>query len=308
MARERLENPVRGCGFDPKGAENRPHNNNYKTDPYPKQDTVIASTECSGGGEGPAPSRQKPEKKRKLPERGIDAWDRAGRTGEAGAEVEILPTGPAANLARNRRRRGVPASDLGVSKSLWGEACAAMGRERRRSPSPSSRPRSRRISGPRRRVFPRHGDQSQSREFNLDRTVWAWRRGLQPAPNGAGEETTIIVPAGSRDLAIGASFGYSGRRMNSRTSTSPARCRKLQGASPGAAVHLAKAAPASGPIAPAVLPTAALDDRIVIVGTAGSGKTYTAKGFCRAAARCRSPGYDCRSPWCLVGITCRGGG
>jgi hypothetical protein len=31
--------------------------------------------------------------------------------------------------------------------------------------------------------------------------------------------------------------------------------------------------------APAVLPTAALDDRIAIVGTAGSGKTYTAKGF-----------------------------
>jgi DNA helicase HerA-like ATPase len=27
------------------------------------------------------------------------------------------------------------------------------------------------------------------------------------------------------------------------------------------------------------LPTAALDDRIAIVGTAGSGKTYTAKGF-----------------------------
>ena len=30
---------------------------------------------------------------------------------------------------------------------------------------------------------------------------------------------------------------------------------------------------------PTVLPTAALDDRIAIVGTAGSGKTYTAKGF-----------------------------
>jgi hypothetical protein len=31
--------------------------------------------------------------------------------------------------------------------------------------------------------------------------------------------------------------------------------------------------------APAVLPTAALDDRIAIIGTAGSGKTYKAKGF-----------------------------
>src|SRR4051794_24008167 len=40
-----------------------------------------------------------------------------------------------------------------------------------------------------------------------------------------------------------------------------------------------KAASPPGPPAPTVLPTTALDDRIAIVGTAGSGKTYTAKGF-----------------------------
>ena len=50
-------------------------------------------------------------------------------------------------------------------------------------------------------------------------------------------------------------------------------------ASRPALLHIAKEAPASSPTAPAVLPTAALDDRIAIVGTAGSGKTYTAKGF-----------------------------
>src|SRR3954464_13887592 len=44
-------------------------------------------------------------------------------------------------------------------------------------------------------------------------------------------------------------------------------------------LRIVKEAPAPGPRAPAVLPTAALDDRIAIVGTAGSGKTYTAKGF-----------------------------
>src|SRR3954464_1995879 len=44
-------------------------------------------------------------------------------------------------------------------------------------------------------------------------------------------------------------------------------------------LRIAKEATASSPTAPAVLPTAALDDRIAIVGTAGSGKTYTAKGF-----------------------------
>ena len=42
--------------------------------------------------------------------------------------------------------------------------------------------------------------------------------------------------------------------------------------------HLAAAAPAID-ILPADLPADALDDRIAIVGTAGSGKTYAAKGF-----------------------------
>jgi uncharacterized protein len=46
-----------------------------------------------------------------------------------------------------------------------------------------------------------------------------------------------------------------------------------------APLHAPKEALAPRPTTPAVLPTAALDDRIAIVGTAGSGKTYTAKGF-----------------------------
>ena len=43
-------------------------------------------------------------------------------------------------------------------------------------------------------------------------------------------------------------------------------------------VHPAATEPA-GDILRAALPAAALDDRIAIVGTAGSGKTYAAKGF-----------------------------
>src|SRR4051794_35577356 len=42
--------------------------------------------------------------------------------------------------------------------------------------------------------------------------------------------------------------------------------------------HTAAAAPRRE-ILPASLPADALDDRIAIVGTAGSGKTYAAKGF-----------------------------
>ena len=43
--------------------------------------------------------------------------------------------------------------------------------------------------------------------------------------------------------------------------------------------HKKTAISGSAAPAPTVLPTAALDERIAIVGTAGSGKTYTAKGF-----------------------------
>jgi uncharacterized protein len=46
-----------------------------------------------------------------------------------------------------------------------------------------------------------------------------------------------------------------------------------------APLRTAKEASALRPTAAAELPTTALDDRIAIIGTAGSGKTYTAKGF-----------------------------
>src|SRR5277367_4910255 len=45
------------------------------------------------------------------------------------------------------------------------------------------------------------------------------------------------------------------------------------------------AAVVSDDILPAALPADALDDRIAIVGTAGSGKTYAAKGLLESGAR-----------------------
>ena len=45
------------------------------------------------------------------------------------------------------------------------------------------------------------------------------------------------------------------------------------------ATRARSAAVGSDDILPAALPADALDDRIAIVGTAGSGKTYAAKGF-----------------------------
>jgi replication initiation protein RepC len=73
-ARERLENLLGVVETDPKGAENRPHQYNYKRSPNPKQDTVIASKECSGGGEGPLPNSPAPVPP-KRPEKGMSMDD-----------------------------------------------------------------------------------------------------------------------------------------------------------------------------------------------------------------------------------------
>ena len=51
-ARERLENLLVSGGFRPQGGGKRPRQYNYKPNPYPQEDTVIASEECSGEGEG----------------------------------------------------------------------------------------------------------------------------------------------------------------------------------------------------------------------------------------------------------------
>src|SRR5262249_47602733 len=61
-ARERLESLLGTVESDPKGAENRPHYNNYKPTPDPEQDTVIAAKGCSGAGDGPAPSWARQER------------------------------------------------------------------------------------------------------------------------------------------------------------------------------------------------------------------------------------------------------
>jgi replication initiation protein RepC len=69
-ARERLETLLGMVDSDPKGAENRPHYNNYKPSPYPKQDTVIAAKDCSGERERPVPQSQAPV----LPKRPGGGW------------------------------------------------------------------------------------------------------------------------------------------------------------------------------------------------------------------------------------------
>ena len=132
---------------DPKGAENGPHQYTYKPNLHPEQDTVVASEGCRPAVARPVSDNPSPEQ----------PHERYGTDGEAGAgqgtgrpartdtgTVMQLSTKELTFLAPRLRgylrsttpnwREIVDAADylrgeLGISKSLWGEACIAMGRE-----------------------------------------------------------------------------------------------------------------------------------------------------------------------------------
>jgi replication initiation protein RepC len=127
-ARERLETLLGVVETDPKGAENRPHTYTYKPSLDPNKDTVIAAKECSGaGGEGisESPAPVQPKRSEKGMAHGIAPDELVRLT------PKLKPYLPRPNLtwpdiidAADWLRH-----DLGVSKSLWGDACLAMGRE-----------------------------------------------------------------------------------------------------------------------------------------------------------------------------------
>jgi replication initiation protein RepC len=153
QGRERLENllaalaPVvpEAVNPDPKGSENGPHQYTYKPNPYPQEDTVMASERCRAASERTVAEPQTP----------VQPQEQAGEEGKAGAgqgrpvrtdsgTVMRLSTDELVFLAprlRSYLKTPTPAwpeivnaadylrGELGVSKSLWGEACIAMGRE-----------------------------------------------------------------------------------------------------------------------------------------------------------------------------------
>jgi replication initiation protein RepC len=186
-ARERLEQLLGLVDSDPKEPENRPHQHNYKLGLDPDQDTVIAAEKCSGAGEEPvldgqaslASAGADPPLKR--PEKGIVEGIRPDEL------VRLTP-----RLKRYLRRPNpswpdiIDAADwlrhdLGVSKSLWGDACVAMGRELAAVAmaivSAKDPEHFRTTPGG---YF--HGMVAKARvgELHLDRTVWALRRALAP--------------------------------------------------------------------------------------------------------------------------------
>ena len=136
--RDQVPEPV---DSDPKGSEIRPHQYNYKLNPYPEQDTVVASGECKSGVEDraqPAPAVL-PEAQKVAKERPVSRRPRE----DAGPVMRLTSDDLVQIAPRLRAYLRTPCPtwpeivdaadwlrhDLGVSKSLWGDACLSMGRE-----------------------------------------------------------------------------------------------------------------------------------------------------------------------------------
>ena len=200
-ARERLENLLAAIApevpgavdSDPKGPENKPHQYTYKPSPDPEQDTVIASEEGSRAGVGAV----------SIPDTAVRPG--APQDAETGRPVRtdhgtVMRLNPdeLAQLAPRLRpylRTSAPSwrdivdaadwlrHDLGVSKSLWGEACLAMGREAAAvalaivSAKPAEHFRS--TPGG---YFHGMVAKAKAGELHLGRTVWALRTSAQPKP------------------------------------------------------------------------------------------------------------------------------
>ena len=205
-ARERLENLMpkaeetisEAVDSDPKGAENRPHQYTYKTPFYPEQDTVIATEACKSVSARGVPNPDTPgvppdrQDERKVP---------AVRTDNG--TVMRLSTDDLVQMAPRLRpylQSAAPSwpdivnaaewlrQDLGVSRSLWGEACLAMGREQAAIAIAivSAKPAEHFTSSPG-GYFHGMVAKAKTGELNLSRTVWGLRAGNRQ--EGAGQRT-----------------------------------------------------------------------------------------------------------------------
>jgi replication initiation protein RepC len=175
VARERLENLLGVVDSAPKEPENRPHQYNYKPDLDPEQDTVT-TTKSRRGAEDILASRalqletQRPLKKDTMPNIRPDELVRLTPRLKPYLH-RPNPTWPDIIDAADWLRH-----DLGVSKSLWGDACLAMGRELAAVALAI-------VSTKREEHFRTspggyfHGmvDKAKTGELHLDRTVWALR-------------------------------------------------------------------------------------------------------------------------------------
>jgi replication initiation protein RepC len=189
-ARERLENLLalvpsevpEAVNSDPLGSENRPHQYTYKPSLYPEQDTVIAPEESSRtDGEAsvppPTPVRREP------PERGRVLKILPDELVRLAPRLKLYLRQPDPSWPELIDAASFLRSDLDVSKSLWGEACVAMGREKAAIAiaivSTKDPAHFRTTAGG---YFHGMVTKAKAGELNLDRTLWGMRRAQDPRP------------------------------------------------------------------------------------------------------------------------------
>jgi replication initiation protein RepC len=178
-AEQWLRDAPKPVNKDPEGAENGPHTT-YTNLPENLSDTVIAAEESSRPGVQPVPSptpaAPPPEKRYRLkPSQFIDLFPRLARCvlTENPAHTHVLDA--AGSYLRD---------ELGVSQSLWGEACRIMGREDAAialaivSTKPDSH-FTRGAGG----YFAGMLRKAEKGELHLDRTLWALREAKWGKPN-----------------------------------------------------------------------------------------------------------------------------
>ncbi len=178
--RERLEILLDVVDSVPTEPENRPHQYNYKPPPDPNQDTVIAAKDCSGEGEG-AGAQSPAQQQRQRPEKGMVHGIRPDELPRLTPKLNPYlrrpnPTWPDIVDAADWLRH-----DLGVSKSLWGDACLAMGRELAAvALAIVSTKEAEHFQTSPGGYFHGMVAKAKAGELHLERTVWALRRASEP--------------------------------------------------------------------------------------------------------------------------------
>ncbi len=175
---------------------NRLHQNTYNSPLNPNPDTVIANEGCSAPAGEAVPSQAAPEPLAAPQETKLTAPTRVEGTVLRLLTEELVrlaprlrpyltaptPTWPAVVDAADWLR-----GELGVSKSLWGEACLAMGREEAAIAMAivSAKPAGHFRSSPG-GYFHGMVAKAKAGELNLARTIWGLRTRHRRAGTGEG--------------------------------------------------------------------------------------------------------------------------
>ena len=185
-ARERLEHLLGTVEIGPKEPENRPHIYNYNPTLNLKKDTVITANTCSGEGETRV-SQSSTQVQPKRPDKGMAHGIAPDELVQLAPKLKPYlrcpdPTWPELVDAADWLR-----GDLGVSKSLWGKACLAMGRELAAiALAIVSTKEAEHFKTSPGGYF--HGMVAKhiAGELHLERTVWALRRATDPGRYAGG--------------------------------------------------------------------------------------------------------------------------